>query len=90
MTEEPKTLKDFDLEKIIPFYLSETNDIENWDNWSFEHLALNIRNELKQEAIKEIKELIRTKEFLEIFGCDVEPLIEYIKWKNNVEEEDLK
>lgn len=52
--------------------------------------ARNYEQRLREEAIKDIKELLRTKEFLEIFGCEVEPLIEYIKWKFNVEEEDLK
>ena len=54
-------METIELEKIIPFYLSETNEIESWDKWGFEHLALNIRSELKAEAIKWINNL-RTNE----------------------------
>ncbi len=79
---ELKTLKDLN-EKDIVF-------LQSLEPERKEGILKEIKEVLKQEAIREIKELIRTKEFLEIFGCDVEPLIEYIKWKNNVEEEDLK
>ncbi len=92
---EIKTLKDINLEKIIPFYLSETNNIENWNKWSFEHLALNIRNELKAEAIREIKYAKSMDGTKGLFGGGIDfmftkGVVEYIKWKFNIAEEDLK
>lgn len=48
--------------------------------------------DLKKEAIKDIKELRKNFENGSLnFSCDVQDnLEEYIKWKNNITEEDLK
>ncbi len=107
MTDKLKTLETIELEEIIPFYLSETNEIEDWNKWSFEHLVLNIRSELKAEAIKDIKFLETAPEDIKEFhkkeddginyfclfdamaSHDNSNVIEYIKWKNNITEEEL-
>lgn len=88
-----KTLKDYDLESSIPCYLSETNNIEGWNKWSYEHLALNIRLELQGIArgwIKELKKEFKKnnpESYFFISGCEDE-ITRWIKHFFNLEDKD--
>jgi len=65
----------------------------------FQHTKFVLKKELKQSAINDIKELKKTRHYWtgaekpnkleEKFG-DVEPIIEYIKKKFNLTEEEIK
>lgn len=88
MTKSKDSSKDSELKtlKEMPEALSTVeHPFKEWETWRF------IEGVLKQEAIKEIKDLDNDG-FLSKFCQDnpTQALRDYIKWKNNLTEEDLK
>ena len=80
---ELKTLEDLQRKGIFPP-----------DQLSFIECYNDALEDLKQEAIKEIKTIRKTQEddfILSDYGrLDKHSVISYIKWKNNITEEDLQ